>query len=97
MVPPVFVALLMMGWKRALLVALGLSLTQLIVDYWLTPMMMKKELDISFLQVTLALMIWGFLLGPVGVVLAVPLTMTITRLVKDRASKERERLEPDVG
>src|SRR6516162_8673479 len=97
MVPPVFVALLMMGWKRALLVALGLSLTQLIVHYWITPMMMKKELDISFLQVTLALMIWGFLLGPVGVVLAVPLTMTITRLVKDRASKERERLEPDVG
>jgi predicted PurR-regulated permease PerM len=42
-------------------------------------------------------MIWGFLLGPVGVVLAVPLTMAITRLVKDRTSKERERLEPDVG
>lgn len=90
MIPPILLALLMMGWKRALLVALGLILTQLIVDYWITPMMMKKELDISFLQVTLALLIWGFLLGPVGVVLAVPLTMAIARLIEDRAAKERE-------
>lgn len=90
MVPPVFVALLMMGWKRALLVAVGLILTQMIVDYWVTPLMVKKELHISFLQVTLALLIWGFLLGPVGVVLAVPLSMAIARLVEDRAAKERE-------
>ena len=90
MVPPVFVALLMMGWKRALLVAVALILTQMIVDYWVTPLMMKKELHISFLQVTLALLVWGFLLGPVGVVLAVPLSMAIARLVEDRAAKERE-------
>ena len=90
MVPPVFVALLMMGWKRALLVAVALTLTQMIVDYWVTPLMVKKELHISFLQVTLALLFWGFLLGPVGVVLAVPLSMAIARLVEDRATKERE-------
>ena len=53
MVPPVFVALLMMGWKRALLVAVGLIVTQMIVDYWVTPLMVKKELHISFLQVTM--------------------------------------------
>lgn len=90
MVPPVFVALLMMGWKRALLVAVALILTQMIVDYWVTPLMVKKELHISFLQVTLALLVWGFLLGPVGVVLAVPLSMATARLVEDRAAKERE-------
>ncbi len=44
--------------------AVGLILTQIIVDYWVTPLMMKKELHISFLQVTLALLIWGFLPGP---------------------------------
>lgn len=90
MVPPVFIALLMMGWKKALLVAGALILTQLVVDYVVTPLLMKKELHISFLQVTLALLVWGFLLGPVGVVLAVPLSMAVARLIEDRAAKERE-------
>ena len=51
------------------------------------PRLMKKGLDVSFLQVTLSLMIWGFLLGPIGAILAVPLTMTVKKFVVNPLKK----------
>jgi AI-2 transport protein TqsA len=82
LVPPSLVALLMLGWKRALLVAAGLILTQMAGDYVVRPMLMKKGLNISFLEIMLSLVIWGFLLGPAGAILAIPLTLTLRRAIE---------------
>src|SRR5271170_6188727 len=49
LMPPTFVTLLMFGWKRALLVACGLILTNLIVDNIVTPFFMKEAVNVSFL------------------------------------------------
>ena len=88
LIPPTFVALLMLGRKRALLVAGGLILTQMIVDYAIAPRLMKKTLDVSFLEVMLSVMLWGFLLGPTGLVLAIPLTVTLKKYLHNRLPKE---------
>jgi predicted PurR-regulated permease PerM len=64
LVPPVVLALLTFGWKRALFVAIGLIVTQMISDYALQPVLMKKGLHISFLESLLSLLVWGFLLVP---------------------------------
>jgi AI-2 transport protein TqsA len=93
MVPPCLLALLMLGWKKALLVAGGLILTQMLTDYGLTPILMKKDMDISFLEIMVSLMVWGFLLGPAGAILAIPLTLTLRKFIK-RVSKQSEA---DVG
>ncbi len=93
-VPPAFMALLMLGWQRALLVVGGLILTQMISDYLIQPMLMKKMLHVSFLQVTLSLIIWGFLLGPAGAVLAVPLTMSIKKYIENPLSEGTPALAP---
>jgi len=75
LVPPTLVTLLMFGWKRALLVACGLILTNVIVDNVLTPIFMKEAVDVSFLEITLSLVFWAFLLGLTGAILAIPLTL----------------------
>jgi AI-2 transport protein TqsA len=81
LVPPTFVALLMFGWHRALLVAAGLVLTNTIVDNVVKPMLMKRAVDASFLEVTLSLVFWAFLLGMAGAILAIPLTLALKRLL----------------
>jgi predicted PurR-regulated permease PerM len=87
LVPPTFLELLLFGWKRALLVAGALILTQLLADYVLLPMFMKKGLQVSLLTIMLSLVGWGFLLGPWGGILAVPLTLALRKFIGEH-SKE---------
>lgn len=81
LLPPTFVTLLMYGWQRALLVAGGLILSNLIVDYTVTPIFMKHAVGVSFLEITLSLVGWAFLLGLAGAILAVPLTLALRKFV----------------
>jgi AI-2 transport protein TqsA len=81
LLPPTFVTLLMYGWQRALLVAGGLILSNLIVDYTVTPIFMKHAVGVSFLEITLSLVGWAFLLGLTGAILAVPLTLALRKFV----------------
>ena len=81
MLPPIFIALLMFGWRRALLVACALVLTQIIVGNVVMPILAKKSMSISFLEITLSLIGWSFLLGLPGAIAAVPLTLALKELV----------------
>jgi len=81
-VPPAFLTLLMSGWQRALLLIGGMVVVQLLSDYLLTPLLMKKEIHISFLHITLSLLIWSFLLGPAGAILAIPLSLAVRRFAQ---------------
>ncbi|HTT21106.1 MAG TPA: AI-2E family transporter [Candidatus Sulfotelmatobacter sp.] len=81
LVPPTFVTLLMFGWKRALLVACGLILTNVIVDNMVTPIFMKHAVDVSFLEITLSLVFWAFLMGLPGAILAIPLTLALRKFL----------------
>ena len=82
MVPPVFLALLTFGWKRAMFVIIGLIVTQMASDYILQPRLMKKSMHISLLEIMLSLMIWGFLLGLPGTILGVPLTIAFKQYIQ---------------
>jgi AI-2 transport protein TqsA len=71
----------MFGWKRALLVACGLILTNVIVDNMVTPIFMKHAVDVSFLEITLSLVFWAFLMGLPGAILAIPLTLALRKFL----------------
>jgi AI-2 transport protein TqsA len=94
LVPPTFVTLLMYGWQRALLVAGGLVLTNVIVDNVVTPIFMKQAVDISFLEITLSLVGWAFLLGLPGAILAIPLTLALKKTIGKRLGEEQLAMEP---
>jgi len=94
LVPPTFLTLLMFGWRRALLVAGGLILTNLIVDNVVKPILMKDTVDVSFLEVTLSLVVWAFLLGLTGAILAIPLTLALRKLIMKNLSGEQLATTP---
>jgi AI-2 transport protein TqsA len=87
-IPPSLVALVTLGWKRALLVAGCLILTEMLGDYVLKPMMMIKGLHVSMMEIMLSLIVWGFLLGPAGAILAIPLTLVLRRLIEKPRMEE---------
>jgi len=82
--PPSLLALLLFGWKRALLVAGALIAVGMIVDYVINPIFMKKAARISFLEMMLSLVFWGALLGAAGGILAIPLTMTLRKFIDEQ-------------
>jgi len=94
LVPPTFVTLLMYGWKRALVVACGLVLTNLIVDNVVTPIFMKHAVDVSLLEITLSLVGWAFLLGLTGAILAIPLTLSLKKFLGKNLVQEPLVVEP---
>jgi AI-2 transport protein TqsA len=75
--PPVLLALIQYGPGYALLVALGYLLVNFVVGTIIEPKLVGKGVGLSTLVVFLSLVFWGNLLGLIGMVLCIPLTMTI--------------------
>ncbi len=76
-IPPVLLALVQLGPSTAALTGLGYLLVNVIIGNVVEPRMMGKGLGLSALVVFLSLVFWGWVLGPVGMLLSVPLTMTV--------------------
>ena len=89
-VPPSCMALLMLGWKKAVLVATILLLCQLASNYVAKPKLLKRKgVSVSSIEKLLALLWWGFLLGPAGGIFAIPLTLALRRFIPDFSSETR--------
>lgn len=77
-VPPVIVAFIQYGpGTTVLLVIVGFLLVNLVVNYGIYPRMMGQSVDLSMFIVLAGMMFWAFILGPVGMILSVPLTAVI--------------------
>ena len=82
--PPSLLTLLLSGWKRALLVAVGLIVINLVMDYIINPIFMKKSVGLSFGGIMLSLVFWGALLGAGAGILAIPLTLALRKFLDDQ-------------
>lgn len=80
-IPPVVVALIQFGPGSALLVLAGYGVINFTLGNFVEPRIMGRALGLSPLVVFLSMVFWGWLWGPIGALVAVPLTMVIKILL----------------
>lgn len=87
-VPVVLLALVQFGFVAAGEVILLFLVMNNVVGNFIEPRLMGSSLGLSTLIVFLSLVFWGWLLGPVGMFLSVPLTMTM-KIIMDSNENTR--------
>lgn len=75
--PAVLLALVKLGVGSALLTVLGFAVVNVVVGNILEPKLMGRRLRLSTLVVFLSLVFWGWVLGPIGMILSVPMTSLV--------------------
>ncbi len=76
-VPAVLLALIQLDILHTLLTAAGYVVINTVIGNLIEPRLMGGRLGLSTLVVFLSLVFWGWVLGPVGMLLSVPLTMIL--------------------
>ena len=76
-IPVVLVTLAEGDWQQVLWVVAVFALVNVMIGNFIEPRFMGKGLGISTLVVLLSLLFWGWVLGSVGMFLAIPLTMSM--------------------
>ena len=76
-VPAVLLALVQLGAFEASLTLVGFVVVNLIMGNVLEPRWMGRGLNLSPLVVFVSLVLWGWVLGPVGMLLSIPLTIML--------------------
>ena len=86
--PAILMALVQLGFPEASVIALGFVGINVVFGNFIEPRLMGYGVGISPLIVFIGLVFWGFIFGPVGMLLSVPLTMTLKlALESDRRTR----------
>ena len=92
MVPPTLLALAERGWLAALIVIVSITAINLTIrKRALSPATPGKRLQLSPTVVFLSFFFWAWLLGPVGALLSMPITVMLLLVL------QRERKHPLAG
>ena len=81
-IPPILVAFVLQGTGTVLAVAALYLSVNIVIGSIAEPRIMGRRMGLSPLVVFLSLVFWGFILGPVGMFLSVPLTMIVKILLE---------------
>jgi predicted PurR-regulated permease PerM len=76
-IPAMLLAFIQLGMGPAALAGAGYLVVGFILGNVVEPRLMGRKLGLSTLVVFLSLIFWGSLLGPIGVILCIPFTMTM--------------------
>ena len=82
-VPPTLLAVIQFGGGRAIAVAVVFIVINLGLGNFIEPQLMGRRLGLSTLVVFLSLVFWGWIWGPIGMFLSVPLTMIIKIMLEN--------------
>jgi len=80
--PPALLAWVGSGFGMGLAVAISFIAINSCVEYLIKPRLIKHQLGISPLMVLMSLVFWTWVLGPLGTILAVPLTVALRRVLR---------------
>ncbi len=82
-IPAVFLGLIQYSAGHAALAATGYLVINLVLGNFIEPTLLGRRLGLSALVVVLSLLFWGWVWGPLGMLLAVPLTMIVKIMLEN--------------
>ncbi|GAA4560905.1 AI-2E family transporter [Pseudonocardia xishanensis] len=94
LLPPMILALLIGGWPLMLVVVAVYLVVNFVLTSLVQPRFVGDAVGLSVTVVLVALVFWGWLLGPLGAVLAVPLTLFVKILLVDVDPRARPEPHP---
>lgn len=103
LIPPTILALLDSGLGAAIAVVVGYIVINFAQDNFLQPFVLGSELNLTPLVVFVAVVVWAWILGAAGALLAVPLTVGLVSILEAFPSSRplaalfRNRVEAPAG
>lgn len=82
-IPPILVVWAKYGIQSAIIIALFFVTINTIAESYIFPKLTGKGLQMSVYVVFVSLFVWGWILGPIGFFLGVPLTLIIIRYLEN--------------
>ncbi len=86
-IPPAFLALLDDGWQGMLPVILAYSVLNVTIQTFIQPRIVGNSVGLSAEITFMSLVVWTFLLGALGALLAVPMTLLVRAIFIDSDSR----------
>jgi len=83
LIPPALLALLQGGPKLMITVIIAYSVINFIIQSIIQPKVTADAVSLSLTLTFLSLVFWSFVIGPIGAVLAIPLTLLVKALLLD--------------
>lgn len=83
LVPPALVSLLTSDWQSALIIVLGYSIINVVVQTLIQPAVVGDRVQLNTTLTFVALVVWTFILGGLGAILAIPMTLLVRALFID--------------
>lgn len=99
-VPPALLALLENGWRSAVLVLVIYSVLNVVIQTFIQPRFVGNSVGLSTEMTFVSLIVWAFLLGGLGALLAVPMTLLVRAIFIDadrRAAWVAPLIDSSVG
>jgi AI-2 transport protein TqsA len=82
-IPPALLGLLAGGWGELLVIVIVYSLLNFVVQTLIQPRFVGDSVGLSMTVTFIALLFWGWVLGALGALLAIPLTLLVKALLVD--------------
>ena len=83
LVPPALLALLTGGWQLLVIVIVVYSVLNLVIQSLIQPRFVGNSVGLSATVTFVTLLFWAWVLGPLGALLAIPLTLLAKALLVD--------------
>jgi AI-2 transport protein TqsA len=83
LVPPALLGLLAGGWRELIAIAVIYSLLNFVVQTLIQPRFVGDSVGLSTTVTFVALLFWGWVLGALGALLAIPLTLLVKAMLVD--------------
>ena len=76
-IPPTVLAAVQLGAWPAIILVVGYFILNNVLGGFVEPRVMGRRLQLSTFTVLLSLLFWGWVLGPIGMLLSIPLTIAV--------------------